>query len=72
MEDDIVKVSSEEMKNLSNPDYYRVIFDSFSFRLKQAKNSLYRISRMDSKEDMVHFAKKALDVLEPDWRTRIK
>ena len=57
MEDDIVKVSSEEMKDLSNPDYNRVLFDSFSFRLKQAKNSLYRISRMDSKEDMVHFAK---------------
>lgn len=72
MEDESVEVSSEEMKNLNNPDYNRVLFDSFSFRLKQAKNSLYRISMMDSKEEMVHFAKKALDVLEPEWRIRTK
>jgi hypothetical protein len=72
MEDESVEVSSEEMKNLNNPDYNRVIFDSFSFRLKQAKNSLYRISRMESSEEMIHFAKKALDILEPGWRTRTK
>ncbi len=59
------------MKNLTNPDYNKVLFDSFSFRLRQAKNALYRISKMENRDEMAKFALKALDILDSNWRNRI-
>jgi len=66
-----INVHTDEMKALTNPDYNRSLFDSFSFRLKQAKNALWQIQRMEKGEDMKKLAKKALDILEPGWQERV-
>mgnify|MGYP003146345726 CR=1 FL=1 len=71
MEDRPIKATFEEMKNLTNPEYNKVLFDSFSFRLRQAKNALYRISKMENRDEIARFAVKALDILDSNWRNRI-